>query len=332
MTLLSGLLLGYEGRTWLTLILPSLFGTYWLLWIVYALTLHPLSKVPGPLWPAISRTWLMYRAYIGDLEVAQRQLHRQYGPLLRVAPGTYRKVMPRPFRAEVPVDEVVCDDPREIPTIYPLAKPLEKTVWYDAWRPAGMKSRPDMFTNRSEKDHAAYQRILGHVYSLTSVLKSEPNLDETGKLFLQRLDEFSDRGEEFDFGLWLEMYCYDNIGVVFFGKQFGFLKDSIDYGGYIMAVHKALPFLAIIAMAPTYIRPFLMTGAIAIPKLFKAVLAVDGIKKTAERETYEAQARTEEATAKRVDMTSQLLGIVREKGEKSNFGLREIVSENWTAV
>jgi hypothetical protein len=209
---------------------------------------------------------------------------------------------------------------------------LEKTVWYDAWRPAGMKSRPDMFTNRSEKDHAAYQRILGSIYSLSSVLKSEPGLNTTGEVFLQRLDEFADKGEEFDFGLWLEMYCYDNIGLVFFGEQFGFLKDSIDYGGYIAAVHKSMPFLHILASAPTYARPLLMMTALAIPSLFRAVLAIDGVKKTAERETYKAQARTEEASAKRVDMTSQMLGIVHEKGLKNNFGLREIVSENWTAV
>jgi hypothetical protein len=195
-----------------------------------------------------------------------------------------------------------------------------------------MKSRPDMFTNRSEKDHAAYQRVLGHVYSLSSVLRSEPELDKSKNLFVQRLNEFADRNEEFDFGIWLEMFCYDNIGVVFFGKHFGFLKDSIDYGGYITAVHKAMPFLAILAMSPVYVRPFLMMSALVVPSLFKAVLAVDGVKKTAERETYEAQARTNETTAKRVDMTSQLLGIVRDKGEKNNFGLREIVSENWTAV
>jgi len=195
-----------------------------------------------------------------------------------------------------------------------------------------MKSRPDMFTNRSEKDHAAYQRILGHIYSLTSVLKSETGIDETVQLFIERLDEFADCGEEFDFGLWLEMYAWDNIGVVFFGKQFGFLKDRIDYGGYIQAVHRSLPFLGILAMSPAYVRPFLMVGALAVPKLFKAVIAVGGVKTTSERETYAAQARSEEVSAKRVDMTSLMLGIVREKGEKNNFGIREIVSENWTAV
>jgi hypothetical protein len=241
----------------------------------------------------------------------------------------YRKDAPE---THISPDEVVYDNPRAILTVYPLKNPLEKTVWYDAWRPAGMNSRSDMFTNRSEKDHAAYQRVLGHVYSLSSVLKSEPELDKSINLFVQRLDEFADRNEEFDFGMWLEMFCYDNIGIVFFGNQFGFLRDSIDYGGYIKAVHNAMPFMAILAMSPVYIRPFLMVGAFAVPSLFNAVLAVNGVKKTAERETYEAQARTEETSAKRVDMTSQLLGIVREKGEKNNFGLREIVSENWVAV
>jgi hypothetical protein len=188
------------------------------------------------------------------------------------------------------------------------------------------------FTNRSEVDHAAYQRLVAHVYSLSNVLRCEPELDKAVSLFIQRLGEFADSKKAFDFGLWLEMYAYDNIGVVFFGKQFGFMKDRIDYGNYIESVHQAMPFLHILASAPAYARPFLMGGAACVPRLLKAVLAVDGVKKTAERETYEAQARAEADTAKRVDVTSSLLGVMREKGEKNNFGLREIVSENWTAV
>jgi hypothetical protein len=51
--------------------------SYWLLWMTYARTIHPLAKIPGPLWPAVSRTWLMYRMYLGDLETHQRALHRR---------------------------------------------------------------------------------------------------------------------------------------------------------------------------------------------------------------------------------------------------------------
>ena len=86
MTLVSDLFLGVEVRTWLTVIFPIAFIVYWGLWGVYARTLHPLAKVPGPLWPSVSRTWLMYRALVGDLEIHQRALHEQYGPLIRVAP------------------------------------------------------------------------------------------------------------------------------------------------------------------------------------------------------------------------------------------------------
>lgn len=163
-------------------------------------------------------------------------------------------------------------------------------------------------------------------------MKSEAELDKSLELFLLRLGEFADKDEAFDFGQWLEMYCYDNVGIIWFGKQFGFLKDSIDYGNYIHAVHLALPFLHVLAASPAYVRPFLMLGAVTVPKLLKAVIAVDGIKKTAEKETYEAQARTLEATNKRPDMTSALLNVMRERGEKNNFGIREIVSESWTAV
>jgi hypothetical protein len=188
------------------------------------------------------------------------------------------------------------------------------------------------FTNRSEVDHAAYQRLVAHVYSLSNILKSEPELDKTVSLFMQRLGEFADTKKAFDFGLWLEMYAWDNIGVVFFGKQFGFMRDRIDYGNYIESVHQAMPFLNLLASAPGYVRPFLMGGAACVPKLLRAVLAVNNVKKTAEREAYEAQARSEADNAKRVDIDSVLLGVMREKGEKNNFGIREVVSENWTAV
>ncbi|KAF2852622.1 cytochrome P450 [Plenodomus tracheiphilus IPT5] len=316
MSIFTDILPGAELRSWLTTLLPILFLSYYLLWIIYALTLHPLAKIPGPIWPAVSRTWIIYRAWAGDLEIHHRALHARYGPLVRIAP-----------------DEVVCSDPREMGTIYPITRPLEKTPWYDAWRPGDLAGRRDMFTNRSEKDHAAYRKLIGPIYALPSILLSEPKLDTTVSLFTNRLAEFADSNTNLDFGLWLEMYAFDNIGVVFFGKQFGFLQHRFDHGGYINAVHHAMPFLHVLASAPAYARPLLMGGAVLVPGLLKAVIAIGGVKRTAVRETGEARGRAEEDTGRRVDVTSLLLGIMREKGDKGGmFGFDEIVSENWVAV
>lgn len=130
----------------------------------------------------------MYHHHAGDIDTATRTLHARYGPIVRIAP-----------------DEVTVADPSAIPLIYRVQKPLQKTDWYVPWRPRGLSSQPDLFTQTNEQAHAAYRRIVGGVYSFSSISKNEAALDETLELFMERLGGFADRSEAFDFGLWLEM-------------------------------------------------------------------------------------------------------------------------------
>lgn len=55
--------------------------------IVYRLTLHPLSAVPGPKLAAVSNTWHAYHARNGRMVELGRTLHRRYGPVVRVGPN-----------------------------------------------------------------------------------------------------------------------------------------------------------------------------------------------------------------------------------------------------
>lgn len=187
-----------------------------------------------------------------------------------------------------------------------------------------------MFTITNEKKHTAYRRTIGGVYSLSSILQSEKQIDQNVKLLLERLDGFVERAEDVDLGLWLEMYAYDNIGSAFFGKPFGFLERSIDYGNYIAAVHKAMPFLSVVSMAPSYARSILMALAVAVPSLLRAVLAVDDIRKTAVRETEEAMARS--LDLQHHDILSRLLKIVEDTGVKTGITHHEVTGEMWVAV
>lgn len=238
----------------------------------------------------------------------------RYGPLIRIAPN-----------------ELSYSKPDGVPVIYRLSKPLEKTDWYWAWKGAGLKSQIDMFTITNEKKHTAYRRVVGTVYSLSNILKNEKKMDENVQLLLDRLDGFVERKEEVDLGLWLEMYAYDNIGSVFFGKPFGFLETSSDYGGYIAAVHKAMPFLSVVAMAPSYARTALMAVAATVPSLLRAVLAVDDIRKTSVRETEQAMARNYDGS-QRHDMLSRLLDVLEKSGDKIGLTHHEVTGEMWVAV
>ncbi|KAJ4294347.1 hypothetical protein N0V90_008037 [Kalmusia sp. IMI 367209] len=257
----------------------------------------------------------MYRMYTGNIQKYQRYYHEKYGPIIRIAPN-----------------EVAVADPTAVSKIYPLQKPNQKTDWYTAWRPSTLDSRTDLFTELDEKTHTAYRRIVGSAYGLTSVLKNEESIDAVLTLFLKRVGEFADRKEAFDFGKWLEMFAFENVGTCIFGKQFGFLEKKEDHGGYINAVHTATPFLGIITVTPTYMRPFVGPVALFIPKLLKAIMAFDGIRVTALKELDDAVKRSEEDTAKRNDFMSQFLSIVHDRGEKVNFTIKEVSSEAWVAV
>ncbi|KAI4632109.1 uncharacterized protein J4E87_001580 [Alternaria ethzedia] len=237
----------------------------------------------------------------------------EYGPIVRTAP-----------------DEVHVSDPSAIPILYPTQQPLEKTDWYLTYRAVNLGPSPDLFTDDNEKHHAAHRRTVGSVYTLSSILKNERAVDELMTLFGKRLGRFADREEDVDFGLWLEMFSFDSVGAVFFGQPFGFLETSSDYGNYIAAVHTAMPMSSVIAMAPLWCRGYLLQIGVMIPKVFKAIMAVDGIGQTAVRETGIAQEKRAEANTHRTDVLSQLLGIMREKG--GSLSIEKIHVEMWAAV
>lgn len=47
-------------------------AVYYLAWIIYARTLHPLAKIPGPWLASFSRIWYMIQIYRGDMDKTQR--------------------------------------------------------------------------------------------------------------------------------------------------------------------------------------------------------------------------------------------------------------------
>lgn len=91
-----------------------------------------------------------------------------------------------------------------------------------------------------------------------------------------------------------------------------------------------MPLNSVVAMAPLWLRPMILYGGIAIPKIFKAIMAADGIRKTAVRETDIAQARTTDLTSKRIDILSQILSIKNEK--PGSLTINDVHVEMWGAV
>jgi cytochrome P450 len=288
---------------------------YLLLWAIYCRTLHPLAKVPGPLWPALSRTWLMYHIYLGDVEIAEKELHARYGKLVRIAPN-----------------EVSSADPAHIPVIYRTANALAKSDYYPTMRPQGISSQADLFTDTDEKHHASYRKIVSPAYQLSSVLKNEAAIDECTVLFIQRMAEFANQRKQLDLGHYLEMYGYDVIGRVLYGQMFGFLETNTDVGNWIESVAGALPLLTFAAVAPSYARTPIMIMGLLVPGVFKAVMAVNNITAQAKEQTRLRMKDSDEDNAKRHDILSQLFRIIREKKTSIEFTHKEVTLESWVGI
>jgi type IV secretory pathway TrbL component len=122
------------------------------------------------------------------------------------------------------------------------------------------------------------------------------------------------------------------IGEIFFGDMFGFLENSEDHGAYIASLDALMPVLCIAAIAPGYLRPLIMGSAIVIPAAFKAIKAIDGIRKAAVDATNKRLKDIEMSSARRGDMLQQLFDVVREKGEKVNFNTSEATLEAYVAM
>jgi cytochrome P450 len=130
----------------------------------------------------------MYHVYLGDLHIAQGQLHAEYGPLVRIAPN-----------------EVLSKDPAAIPTIYRGRNPLSKSDYYPTFRLTGVGKQADLFTDTDEVHHAQYRKIVMPAYQMSSVLKNEDAIDECTELFIGRMRKFAPQQKSMDLGQWLEM-------------------------------------------------------------------------------------------------------------------------------
>ncbi|KAK1960907.1 cytochrome P450 [Colletotrichum sublineola] len=188
------------------LVIVSLGLASILLRILYNVTLHPLSKYPGPkLWAA---TRIPYALMIirGDPHTTILDLHRRYNAdIIRVAP-----------------DELSFQHP---------------DAWKDIMghRGKGVEENDkdpyiiDEVRNHiiagERHDHTRYRRILSHSFSARSMQEQQPLIIGYVNLLLERLHSIAGQGPV-NMVSWYNFTTFDVIGDLAFGQSFGCLEKS----------------------------------------------------------------------------------------------------------
>ncbi|XXH01255.1 hypothetical protein Hte_007609 [Hypoxylon texense] len=136
-------------------------------------------------------------------------LHRRYGPVVRVAPNELSFNTAQSFR-----------------DIYGF-RPGHKTFVKSAFYEGGSFAAKGVHSIVSERDpvvHGQMRRLLSHAFSNSSLLEQEELVTESADLFIRRMTEKV--GQRVDIADLFERMAFDIIGNLAFGETFGALETD----------------------------------------------------------------------------------------------------------
>ena len=180
-----------------------------------------LSHVPGPFLAAFTNfvrlRWVLTR----KAQYIHIDLHRKYGPLVRIGPNT-----------------VSVGDPAEIQQIYGLTGSYAKSDFYPVLQPhAKGAAMPGLFNTQDENLHRILKRPIASIYSMSNLVGFEPYVDSTMSVFFKELDKrFAQTGDVCDLGVWLQRFAFDVIGEITFSRRLGFLEGAQDVDGIMHSI------------------------------------------------------------------------------------------------
>lgn len=201
-----------------------------LLYTISLALFSPLRRVPGPVSARFTNLFYLNRVRHGRFHYENKDLHRKYGPVLRLGE-----------------DLVSIDDPSALKTIYGIGSKFPKSDWYTAWRAPG----PENFTLFSDQNiarHADTRKRFQNLYSMTSLVSYETFVDECADVFSQRLQEMADTGESINMGHWFQCYAFDVIACITYGSRFGFLDRGDDIRGMMSDLHAVLRYSTLVGI------------------------------------------------------------------------------------
>ncbi|UPX16733.1 uncharacterized protein EKO05_0007120 [Ascochyta rabiei] len=297
-------------NAWILLALPFV---YVLGWIIYANTLHPLSRIPGPFLAKVSRFWYLRKIWTEDVEKDEKALHAKHGPLIRLAPN-----------------EVSCSDPAAFASIYRFSNALDKSAFYEPYNTTGFSVHGDIFSCKSDKKHGQRRKIVSNIYSMSNVAKSEQYIDSCSNLLVERLEQFATSGKACDLGEWLHWYTFDIIGELFYGRAFGFIDEGKDQNNWIKSLDKMIPFVCLMGVAPPLLRPLIGIGTMLTAAGKEIRNGVKNIGSSSSRLMEEAYASRHEVN--RTDMAQQIFDIYENNGKKLDFSWGDVEQESYGAL
>ncbi|KAI0201182.1 cytochrome P450 [Astrocystis sublimbata] len=209
--------------------------------MVYKRYASPLRSIPGPFLASCSRLWKVKSAMSENSQWEHINLHKKYGPVVRIAPN-----------------EVSFASPHVARNLLSAGKRFYKTDFYTVFPPP---ENPDIFTEIREEVHAMKKKVANVPYSMAAMKQLSPFIDDTIEFLVAQMSAFctdsaateksSNKPQaSLDLGNWLHYFAFDVLGEVAFGRSFGFLAAGMDKENAIRTIDNSQKYNGIIGQVP----------------------------------------------------------------------------------
>ncbi|PIA99137.1 Trichodiene oxygenase [Cercospora beticola] len=189
---------------------------------IYRLYLSPLAKFPGPKLAALTKWYEAYYEIVlnGQFSFHIEDLHRQYGPIVRITP-----------------EEVHIQDPPFWETLYVKHN---RTAKYE-WTSGRFGNSSSVFTTSDPTLHKVRRAPLNYMFSRKAIINFEPVVRKKLDIFCRGLEKFRETGSVCNMTEAFSAYAGDVVTNYCFGYDY----DHLSLDGFTDSFHDA--FMAVSA-------------------------------------------------------------------------------------
>ncbi|KAJ5441811.1 hypothetical protein N7491_004217 [Penicillium cf. griseofulvum] len=182
--------------------------------------------------------WRMLHVRRGNYHLVIQELHKKYGPVVRIGPNV-----------------LDLDIPGLIKTIYNIKSDYLKTEFYHGSSAKNNgKIIYNLFSECNPKVHTQEKRPISKYYSLAGVLLLEPHIDDMTSCLCQRLEEEfidgSNPAKTCDLGEWIAYYTWDVVGNATFSQPIGYLEKGHDFDNTLGIANVAMDYFSLVGQIP----------------------------------------------------------------------------------
>jgi cytochrome P450 len=205
---------------------------YLLFDVVYNLFFNPLRRFPGPKLWAISNIPYTRMFLSGKGHYKMRQLHQEYGPIVRIGPKDLSINHPDGMKD--------------------LRGHRKTGTGENSKDPVLAQFNADNIIGANRQDHQRFRRVVAHGFSHQSMVDQEPIIAGYVDKFINGLHEVCTNGTKpLDIAAWFNFATFDIIGDLAFGEPFGCL-DNKELHPWVSLIFAGVKDLALLSCLTRY--------------------------------------------------------------------------------